>query len=158
MKPCHGRAELEARYGRLVLQREPGGGYRIASPIGWEAHWMVLVRDLPGLAGRRLYVNRDIAEPLRAALAAALVACPDYAVRTIGCWNVRYKRTATGEVSMHALGLAVDINADTNPLGPTLVTDMPPAFVDAFRAQGFTWGGDFQGAKDAMHFQWCSNY
>lgn len=153
--PPHGRSELEARYGRLVLERD-GKGYRIASPAGWERANMVrLVSDL--LPQGKLYVHRDMAGPLERALAAARVQCPDYAVRTIGCWAVRYKRTATKQLSVHAYGLAVDINADTNPMRRPITTDMPPLFVDAFMREGFTWGGTFP-TPDPMHFQLVSGY
>lgn len=117
---------------------------------------MTSIHELPGIPGRKLYVNRDIVEPLTKALSAVAVLCPDYKIKTIGCWNVRYKRTATKQVSLHALGLAVDINAEQNPLSPALVTDMPGEFVEAFKKEGFTWGGEFSGIKDAMHFQLAS--
>ena len=155
--PAHGRAELEARYGKLLIDADPRGGMRIISPIGWEAKWMTLMRDLPGCGDKRLYVNRDMAEPLRAALSAVAVVAPEYKIRTIGCWNVRYKRTSAKQVSLHALGLAVDINADRNPMRSPIETDMPPLFVDAFMREGFTWGGDF-GMPDPMHFQLCSGF
>ncbi len=154
MTPPHGLAELQARYGKLQIDRDPPGGYRIISPIGWEVANMELLR-LPD--GRKLYVHKDMAEPLFNALFAASKACPDYPVRTIGCWCPRYKRV-NGDLSVHSWGLAVDINASTNPLADKLTTDMPDAFVDCFKAQGFTWGGEFGGKKDAMHMQWISGY
>ena len=157
MNPPHGLAELQARYGALVLDRHPAGGYYIVTPTGWEVANMQLVRS-PLLPTGKLFVNKDMVQPLLRALAAVGVACPDYKVRTIGCWSVRYKRTVRGDVSVHAWGLAVDINADTNPLAAELITDMPEAFVSAFEAEGFTWGGKFSGQKDAMHFQWVSGY
>ncbi len=156
MTPVHGQAELEARYGKLIIGPDPRGGMRIISPIGWEAKWMVLMRKLPGCGTTRLYVNRDMVEPLTRALSAVAVLCPDYKIKTIGCWNVRYKRTATKQVSLHAYGLSVDINADRNPLSDGLVTDMPIEFVDAFKRERFTWGGEFKGKKDAMHWQLAS--
>ncbi len=156
MTPVRGQVELEARYSRLQIGPDPRGGMRIVSPIGWEAKWMVLMKDIPGCGGKNLYVNRDMVEPLHAALSAVAVLCPDYKIRTIGCWSVRYKRTATKQVSMHAYGLAVDINADRNPLAESLVTDMPIEFVDAFKRERFTWGGEFSGKKDAMHWQFVS--
>ena len=154
MKPAHGRAELEARYGRVLIDKDPRGGYRIISPIGWEiANMTKVVSDL--LPRGKLYTHRDMVGPLLRALAAAKAQCPEYAVRTIGCWAVRYKRTQAKEVSLHALGLAVDINADTNPMRSPIESDMPPLFVDAFVRQGFTWGATFP-TPDPMHFQWAS--
>lgn len=62
--------------------------------------------------------------------------------------------------SLHAYGIAVDVNWDKNPYGPNLVTDMPPAMITAIEAlrtrngkQIFRWGGRYSGSKDAMHFE-----
>ena len=75
----------------------------------------------------------------------------------------------TGEVSLHGLGLALDINPRLNPyvrgetiLPPgaaydparpgTLTANSP--VVRAFKALGWSWGGDWsKGYKDFMHFQ-----
>jgi hypothetical protein len=156
--PVRGFAELEARYGKLILDKDPRGGMRIISPIGWEIKWMTSIPSLPGVPKKKLYVNRDMKEPLLRALSAVAVLCPDYVIKRIGCWSVRYKATAARKVSLHAYGLAVDINPETNPLSKTLVTDMPGEFVEAFKREGFVWGGDFSGTKDAMHFQYASGY
>lgn len=157
MTPAIGLADLQARFGALVLEHDVAtGGYHIVSPPHWESQNMVMVNDLPGISNR-LYVNKAIVEPLRSALAAAQLVCPEYQIRTIGCFNPRLKRV-NGDVSVHSWGLAVDINADTNPLADDLTTDMPDAFVRCFKGQGFTWGGEFSGKKDAMHYQYISGY
>lgn len=56
--------------------------------------------------------------------------------------------------------LAVDIDWNNNPYGPRLVTNMPRAMVDEIEAirtnngkQVWSWGGDYSGNKDAMHFE-----
>jgi hypothetical protein len=154
--PPRGRTKLEARYGKLELARAAGDGYVIASPAGWEQRNMVGIRS--GLLPKgKLYVHKDLAGPLLRALAAASLQAPTYRVETIGCWSVRYKRSNAGAVSVHAWGLAVDINAESNPMRKRIVTDMPPLFVDAFAREGFTWGGTFP-TPDPMHFQLCSGY
>ncbi|MHB1416038.1 MAG: M15 family metallopeptidase, partial [Chloroflexota bacterium] len=60
-------------------------------------------------------------------------------------------------LSTHAFGIAIDINPSTNPsCGVTrlcrcfndLITDMPPEFVQAFKDEGFEWGGDWQDHPD----------
>lgn len=156
--PPHGLAELEARYGKLVLEKASNGpGYRIASPIGWETANMVRLVS-PLLPRGKLYVHRDMAGPLLRALEAAKLQCPDYAIRDIGCWNPRYKKTKRSDVSVHAYGLAVDINKDANPLSDKLITDMPLLFIDAFVREGFEWGGSWKYTKDAMHLQWCTGF
>lgn len=76
-----------------------------------------------------------------------------------GAYNCR-RITGGSGYSLHAYGIAVDINWTTNPYGKTLKTDMPPAMVKAIKAlrtnsgkQVFGWGGDYKGNKDAMHFE-----
>ncbi len=67
-------------------------------------------------------------------------------------------RTISGNhsLSLHGYGAAVDINATTNPYraDAVLITDMPRWFVDAWKAAGFCWGGDWIDIKDPMHFSW----
>lgn len=62
--------------------------------------------------------------------------------------------------SLHAYGIAVDYNWNTNPYGPKLITDMPRAMVDAGKrirtkkgVEVFRWGGDYRRNKDAMHWE-----
>lgn len=92
-----------------------------------------------------------------------------------GAYNCR-KITGGSGYSLHAYGvgdiftfwtgvrcatsLAVDINWDTNPYGPRLVTDMPRPMIDDIQAirtnsgaQVWRWGGYYRGNKDAMHFE-----
>lgn len=76
-----------------------------------------------------------------------------------GAYNCR-KITGGTNWSLHAYGIAVDINARTNPYGKRLITDMPFAMVEAIKAieskegEGiFRWGGDYRSVKDAMHFE-----
>jgi hypothetical protein len=77
--------------------------------------------------------------------------------------------SSTGHWSMHAYGLAVDVNPIENPytgcgrtrerrsipyldrsrLRKGMVT---PAVVAAFRSIGWGWGGNWTGTKDYMHF------
>lgn len=59
-----------------------------------------------------------------------------------------------------ATSLAVDINWDKNPYGPSLITDMPRGMIDEIEAirtnngkQVWRWGGYYTGNKDAMHFE-----
>ena len=78
--------------------------------------------------------------------------------------------TASGHWSMHAYGLAIDLDPRENPhagCGRTRDRDgrpyldrsrlrrgmVTPAVVRAFRSIGWGWGGDWSGAtKDYMHF------
>ncbi len=76
-----------------------------------------------------------------------------------GAYNCR-KITSGNGYSLHAYGIAADINARTNPYGKALITDMPVAMVMAAKgikttegAQVFRWGGDYRSVKDAMHYE-----
>jgi len=76
-----------------------------------------------------------------------------------GGYNCRRITGGTG-YSLHAYGTAIDINWQTNPYGPRLVTDMPREMITAIKGirtvtgrQVWRWGGDYAGNKDAMHFE-----
>lgn len=76
-----------------------------------------------------------------------------------GAFNCRKITGGTG-YSLHAYGIAADINWDKNPYGPKLVTDMPGAMIADIKAirtnnsnAVFRWGGDYEGNKDAMHYE-----
>ena len=71
-----------------------------------------------------------------------------------GCYNDRSIRGSTRR-SMHALGAAIDLDAEHNPLGAT-TGRMPRAVVEIFKAEGWRWGGDYHGRKDWMHFEACA--
>lgn len=83
-----------------------------------------------------------------------------------GAYNCRPITGGKG-YSLHAYGIAADINPSRNPYGRDLVTDMPRKMVDEIEAlrtnsgkQVFRWGGDWDGDNieddrtfDAMHFE-----
>lgn len=68
-----------------------------------------------------------------------------------GCYNWRAQRRAAS-LSRHSWGIAIDLNADENPLGAT--PRMDPGVVEVFERNGFYWGGRFKSRKDGMHFEW----
>ena len=68
-----------------------------------------------------------------------------------GCYVPRFiDRNPSLPLSMHAFGLAVDINVSTNQLGTQ--GDMNPRIVEIFERWGFVWGGDWS-RPDPMHFE-----
>ena len=71
-----------------------------------------------------------------------------------GSFNYRLIR-GSSNLSNHAFGIAIDIAPSGNPLGAKTGT-MPKFAVDAFKAQGARWGGDYKGRKDLMHFEFVS--
>jgi peptidoglycan hydrolase-like protein with peptidoglycan-binding domain len=54
--------------------------------------------------------------------------------------------------SVHSWGVAFDINANPRP------GKVHPDLVKHFKEWGFSWGGDFKGNFDPMHFQYASGY
>ena len=86
-------------------------------------------------------------------------------------WDYRTRRADTGayncrqitggtNYSLHAYGIAVDLNWSTNPYGHHLITDMPIGMIEDIEAietvggvQVWRWGGRYRGNKDAMHFE-----
>jgi len=76
-----------------------------------------------------------------------------YSVKKFGGYNYRNKRGGSS-LSEHSFGNAIDINWDENPMGKTLVTDLPPNISQIAAKYGLSWGGDWKSNKDAMHFEW----
>ncbi|HVR33639.1 MAG TPA: FG-GAP-like repeat-containing protein [Acidimicrobiia bacterium] len=114
---------------------------------------------VPMSGGQRVRVHRAALpafEQVSANLAAAAAQGFRYSVTTAAAFT---PRTIGGshQLSRHALGTSIDINPGRNPYSPnpgSLVTDMPEWFVQAWRAAGFCWGGDWAFSKDPMHFSW----
>ena len=68
-----------------------------------------------------------------------------------GCYVPRFiDRDPSLPLSMHAFGLAVDINVSTNLLGSE--GDQDPRVVEIFERWGFEWGGRWE-RPDPMHFE-----
>jgi hypothetical protein len=87
----------------------------------------------------------------------------DYTVRAgdTGGYNCRPITEGTGH-SLHAFGIALDINWNTNPFRKdnVLVTDMPRVMVKnilRIRTNNgkpvWGWGGNYRTVKDAMHYE-----
>lgn len=68
-----------------------------------------------------------------------------------GCYVPRFiNRDPRRSLSMHAFGLAVDLNVSTNRYGTA--GDMDPSIVAIFQKWGFNWGG-YWSPPDPMHFE-----
>lgn len=72
-----------------------------------------------------------------------------------GSFNYRLIR-GSSNMSNHSFAIAIDIMPTGNELGKTKGA-MPKFAVDAFKAEGFKWGGDYKGRKDWMHFEAVSS-
>lgn len=71
-------------------------------------------------------------------------------------WYVRLI-AGSSTLSNHSWGLAVDVNALTNPQGKVLRTDMPAFVPETAKRWGLRWGGTFANRPDAMHFEWIGS-
>jgi D-alanyl-D-alanine carboxypeptidase-like protein/MacB-like protein len=83
---------------------------------------------------------------------ASLINVRDYG----GCYNARLIRgedpaDPQSNLSMHAWGLAIDINVSTNQMGAQPTLD--PRIVAIFEKWGYRWGGRWTTRPDGMHFE-----
>jgi hypothetical protein len=122
-------------------------------PEGKFPNWKVLNTQIPV---RAISLNKDMEKPLENALNAVIaMGFKDKLITYDGCFNIRSVRGRPNDLSAHAYGLAIDINAQTNPLSSILHTDMSASFVKCFTNEGFAWGGNFLNRKDPMHYSYA---
>jgi hypothetical protein len=78
-----------------------------------------------------------------------------YKIRRDWSWGYASRPIAgTKTPSNHSWGLAVDLNAPTNPQRRPLTTNMPPWMTALWRSYGFRWGGDYTSSTpDPMHYE-----
>jgi hypothetical protein len=155
------RPSADSRGGiiRAVTVKERFGEFAVRLPygqdwIGIDPRWQrrnIVTRTVPILGS--VTCHRALIAPLRRALArlqrdglGRLVDAGDYA----GCYAPR-RIPGSGSLSLHAWGLAVDLNASRNPQGSEPMQDR--RLVRAFEREGFTWGGRWPTAPDGMHFE-----
>jgi D-alanyl-D-alanine carboxypeptidase len=112
-----------------------------------------------GTAGARITVRRATVPAFR--VLAAVMESYNYRIRPAdtGAYNCRQITGGSG-YSLHAYGIAADVNWQTNPYASRLITDMPWQMIRAIESirtvdghQVFGWGGRYSGSKDAMHFE-----
>lgn len=105
--------------------------------------------QIPNLP-KRMFINKDMIQPLRKALKNIIERCLVDEIKTYdGCFNIRKKR-GQKSMSLHSWALAIDINAFENGFGqkPKMKLELVACFTDA----GFEWGGRWA-KPDGMHFQ-----
>ena len=142
-------AELKARFGEPAV----GLPYRedwVRLDPGFLRRYIV-TRRVPLLGA--VSCHRRMIPALRSAMAGLrrrglshLVDAAEYA----GCYAPR-RIQPSGTLSLHAWGLAVDLNAASNPVGGE--SNQDPRLVRAMERNGFSWGGDFPTVPDPMHFE-----
>lgn len=109
-----------------------------------------------GVAGITLWVHKDVL-PLFEWFILDLTRDGYRLDGTADDWGYANRdiRGRPGVKSNHSWGLAIDLNATTNPMtnDGRLHTDLPPGVRDLAAKYGLTWGGAYRGRKDAMHFE-----
>lgn len=76
-----------------------------------------------------------------------------YKIYQIGGFVPRHKmNNPKRSLSIHAFGLALDLNWDHNKVGTN--GSIPTDVVNLFKQYGFNWGGLWKNLKDPMHFQY----
>jgi D-alanyl-D-alanine carboxypeptidase len=132
-----------------------------AAQAAFEKKWMGLVELPPDVRAaipflpKNLYTNCLIAFPLVDTLRALIAACVHTELKSYdGCFNVRVIRgteNSTKILSRHAVGLAVDFNADDMPRLSR--SKWSKKFLSIWRENGWTCGADWKHAIDPMHFE-----
>jgi hypothetical protein len=154
----NGRAAVIATFGDISKYIRVDG---TLSPK-WEQEMIrrvTLPKPLPlsgatGAIVRRVTCHKLITDVLRATLQEIDAAGKWSALHSYGGGFVfRLKRTV-GELSLHSWGIAWDFDPEHNQQGTA--GSMDTAIVQIFSAHGLFWGGNFQGTKDPMHFQYAT--
>ena len=142
-------AQLKVRFGEPAVGLPYGSDWIRLDPGFLRRH--IVTRSVPILGA--VTCHRAVIGRLRAALAelsrrglARLVDPGDYA----GCYAPR-RIQPRGQLSLHAWGLALDLNAAANPFGGRSRQD--PRLVRTMERHGFSWGGRWPTRPDPMHFE-----
>ena len=140
---------LKQRFGEFALRLPIGRDWVTPDP-GWRAR-NIVTRRVPILGPvtchrRMIPVLRRALSTLRRRGLARLVDPGDFA----GCYAPR-RIPASGSLSLHAFGLAVDLNASRNPQGSHPRQDR--RLVRIMERAGLWWGGRWPTVPDGMHFE-----
>jgi hypothetical protein len=106
--------------------------------------------------GRRLYVHRQVAHLFKGFIDEIVARGYRIDQGDVDDWGYAHRliRGSKTTLSNHSWGLAVDLNATTNPmLASRLVTDMPAWVVECAEKWGLHWGGNYKSRPDPMHFE-----
>jgi hypothetical protein len=141
--------DVKARFGEFAVRLPYGEDWIELDPRWVREH--IVTRPVPILGS--VTCHRAMFEPLGRALGrldrrglSHVVLAAGYA----GCYAPR-RIPGSGSLSLHAWGLAIDLNAAANPQFGRSRQD--PRLVRAMERAGFTWGGRWPTAPDPMHFE-----
>jgi hypothetical protein len=119
---------------------------------GWEAANLTTVNSPSGATFR---VNKVAAADFQGFLNDLDAAGYKPQVSDSGGFNLREIRGGH-DLSEHAYGNAIDVNPDANPMTTGQVrTDLPANISEIAARHNLNWGGNWQGRKDPMHFEWA---
>ena len=142
-------AQLKVMFGEPAVGLPYGDDWVRLDPAFVRRH--IVTRRVPILGA--VTCHRKMIGPLRAALGelarrglSRLVDPGDYA----GCYAPR-RIQPRGQLSLHAWGVAIDLNASANPFMGRSHQDR--RLVRTMERHGFTWGGDWPTRPDPMHFE-----
>jgi hypothetical protein len=143
------QVKIKELFGEFAA-RPIAGGYIQTDPAWVASH--IVTASVPILGQVRC--NRALIPQLRGALGdvqdeglSGTITLAEFA----GCYSSRFlNRDPHAGLSHHAWGVALDINARSNPFGHTPHQD--PRLVSVFQRWGFAWGGSWI-VPDGMHFE-----
>lgn len=141
---------IKKNFGTFSLRRTAAGHFEV------DADWRrnVVARKVPLLG--RVLCHRSLVAQLRGALRELAAEGLGHTVNPGdygGCWSPRFiGRDPGGQLSHHAWGIAIDLNASANAFGTK--SDQDDRLVETMERWGFTWGGRWL-VPDAMHFEWA---
>jgi hypothetical protein len=129
--------ECFARYGDPASE---------AHLVPFNVPFEIRFKDVP----TQVYCNKDLVKPLAQALRNIVDrGLVSQLYSWDGCFALRRRRSSKG-MSLHAWGLAVDVNYKTNL--PAQTPSLSAEFVQCWKDAGFDWGGDAEVANGS-HFQ-----
>lgn len=141
---------IKKNFGTFSLRRTAAGHFSVDP--GWRRN--VVARKVPLLG--RVRCHRSLIAQLRGALRELAAEGLGHTVNPGdygGCWSPRFiGRDPGGQLSHHAWGIAIDLNASANAFGTK--SDQDDRLVETMERWGFTWGGRWL-VPDAMHFEWA---
>jgi hypothetical protein len=132
-----------------------------AEARGWGKGWPTTrVKDMAWITVRGVTVpngvHRDLA-PLVSYLMEETLG-HGYPLKPGWCWGYCCRPiSGSARASNHSWGLAVDLNAPTNPMRRPLTTNMPVWMVKLWEDHGFRWGGRYTGTPDSMHYEFMGS-
>ena len=148
-------SERDERFGPLVWSHSPS----VTNPervvvVNSFASDNLVRRTYPELPSNpTIDIHRDAAEPLARVLEDLEERGLLGLIRTYdGVYNPRLVRGSTTNLSSHAYGTSIDLNARENPLGSPPTPDQR-RLAEVFERHGWYWGDRFS-RRDPMHFEW----